>query len=156
MGFMKNEGVVELVNELTKRLSAVAAEFNDRISKAAEPERPIDEPSASALTEHAELILAQRRLRRQFLPEALFHEPAWDMLLALFIARDERLPMNIKTLVSLSDAPVTTSQRWIEHLHKLKLINLVTDSADRRRAEISLSQTGDRAMSAYLHALKLS
>ena len=153
---MKNEAVVELITDLTKTLSAVAAEFNDRVSKAAEPERPIDEPGGSALMEQAKLVLAQRRLRRQFLPDELFHEPAWDMLLALFIARDERLPMNIKTLVSLSDAPVTTSQRWIEHLHKLKLINRVTDFADRRRAEISLSQTGDRAMSAYLHALKLS
>jgi DNA-binding MarR family transcriptional regulator len=64
--------------------------------------------------------------------------------------------MNVKTLVSLSDAPTTTSQRWIEHLYQSRLINRVTDTVDRRRLEISLSQFGDQAMIAYLKALKLN
>jgi DNA-binding MarR family transcriptional regulator len=98
-------------------------------------------------------MLADRRMRRKFLPSGLFHEPAWDMLLALFVSRDDRLPMNIKALVSMSDAPVTTSQRWIEHLHKLKLIDRVIDPTDRRRATLSLSHAGDQQMRSYLRAL---
>jgi len=100
-------------------------------------------------------VLAERRLRRRFLPSELFHEPAWDMMLALFVSRDERQPMNIKALVSMSDAPVTTSQRWIEHLHKLRLIDRVIDPTDRRRVEISLSYDGEQAMRGYLRALLL-
>jgi len=150
---MKNETVVELIKDLTAKLSAVAEEFNGRVAKAAEPAPAGNEPSDAALVEHANAVLEQRRLRRQFLPGELFHEPAWDMLLALFASRDDRMPMNIKALVSMSDAPVTTSQRWIEHLHKLKLIDRVTDPTDRRRVEISLSHTGDQQMKAYLRAL---
>jgi DNA-binding MarR family transcriptional regulator len=114
---------------------------------------PSEEPNEAALVDHANVVLAERRMRRQFLPAELFHEPAWDMLLALFAARDDRMPMNIKALVSMSDAPVTTSQRWIEHLHKLKLIDRVIDPTDRRRVEISLSHAGDQQMKAYLRAL---
>lgn len=151
---MKNESVVALIKDLTAKLSAVAEEFNGRVAQVTEQAPAENAPDEAALVEHAETVLSERRLRRQFLPGELFHEPAWDMLLALFVSRDERLPMNIKALVSMSDAPVTTSQRWIEHLHKLRLIDRVIDPTDRRRVEISLSQTGDQAMKAYLRALK--
>jgi len=151
---VKNESVVDLIKDLTAKLSAVAEEFNGRVAHAADPEPVGAEPSETELVAHAEAVLADRRLRRRFLPPELFHEPAWDMLLALFVSRDERQPMNIKALVSMSDAPVTTSQRWIEHLHKLKLIDRVIDPTDRRRVEISLSHSGDQAMRGYIRALR--
>jgi DNA-binding MarR family transcriptional regulator len=142
-----------LIKDLTAKLSAVAEEFNGRVAHAAETAPTGDEPSDAALVAQANSMLAERRMRRQFLPAELFHEPAWDMLLALFASRDDRLPMNIKALVSMSDAPVTTSQRWIEHLHKLKLIDRVIDPTDRRRVEISLSHAGDQQLRSYLRAL---
>lgn len=150
---MRNETVLSLINDLTETLSTVAAEFNDRVSRAARPDASNEEPSQTTLTRYANSLLAERRMRRHFLPAELFQEPAWDMLLALFAAREERLPMNVKTLVSFSDAPATTSQRWIDHLHKLNLINRVADPVDRRRIEISLSDNGNQAMSAYLRAV---
>lgn len=150
---VKNESVVDLLKDLTAKLSAVAAEFNGRVAHAEEPVSVADEPSDATLVAHAQAVLAERRMRREYLPPELFHEPAWDMMLALFVARDDRQPMNIKALVSMSDAPVTTSQRWIEHLHKLKLIDRVIDPSDRRRMEVSLSHTGDLALRAYLRAL---
>ncbi|SFN96800.1 hypothetical protein [Sphingomonas sp. OK281] len=151
---MKNESVVDLIKDLTAKLSAVAEEFNGRVAHAEEAVPAGSEPTEAELVTHAETVLAERRLRRRFLPADLFHEPAWDMLLALFVSRDERQPMNIKALVSMSDAPVTTSQRWIEHLHKLKLIDRVIDPTDRRRVEISLSYDGDQAMRSYLKSVR--
>jgi hypothetical protein len=153
---VKNDDLIILIAELAETLSGVADEFNVRAAKAARTMPTANDLSDAALVEQAKLLLDERRIRRRFLPDELFHEPAWDMLLALFVARDERLPMNVKTLVSLSDAPTTTSQRWIEHLYQSRLINRVTDTVDRRRLEISLSQFGDQAMIAYLKALKLN
>jgi DNA-binding MarR family transcriptional regulator len=150
---VRNETVVELIKDLTTKLSVVAEEFNGRVVQAAETAPVDDEPTDAVLIAHAKSMLAERRMRRQFLPAGLFHEPAWDMLLALFASRDDRLPMNIKAVVSMSDAPVTTSQRWIEHLHNLKLINRVIDPTDRRRATLSLSHAGDQQMRSYLRAL---
>jgi DNA-binding MarR family transcriptional regulator len=151
----KTESLTDLINDITATLSAMAEDFSERVANVAKSDARSDggEPSDATLVTQAIAVLAERRLRRDYLPAELFHEPAWDMLLALFVFRDKRQPMNIKALVGLSDAPVTTSQRWIEHLHKLKLIDRVIDPVDRRRVEISLSTAGDQAMRSYLSAL---
>jgi DNA-binding MarR family transcriptional regulator len=75
------------------------------------------------------------------------------MLLALYVASHDHRVMNVKTLVSSADAPVTTSQRWIEHLAKLGLVRRMVDPIDRRRIEVSLSDDGRRAIEAYLAAI---
>lgn len=148
---MEQESVVALVRDLTAKLSAVAEEFATRVDQV--------EPAAAAATlpddfvERARLLIAQRRLRRKFLPHDLFHEPAWDMLLALYVAQAENKVMNVKTLVGAADAPVTTSQRWIDYLAKVRLVDRITDPVDRRRIEVSLSLTGNEAIEAYLRAL---
>lgn len=37
----------------------------------------------------AERLYAERRKRDEFFPPTLFGEPAWDLLLTLFVARDD-------------------------------------------------------------------
>lgn len=150
---MEQESVIALIKDLTTRLSAVAAEFNDRASHVTLANVPYatgEEPSDLQRRALALRLLEQRRSRRDYLPEELFHEPAWDMLLALFLAHVDRRTMNVKTLVACAEAPVTTSQRWIDHLAKLKLVDRVIDPMDRRRIEVSLSETGVSAVARYL------
>lgn len=156
---MEQESVIALIRDLTSRLSAVATEFGDRAERAVSAEAGTTEvavgvaappPSRRTL---AERLIAERRARRTYFAPDLFHEPAWDMLLALYIANEEGRILNVKALVGSSDAPVTTSQRWIDHLHKLRLIDRVGDPDDRRRVEISLSDTGLVAIERYLDAV---
>jgi DNA-binding MarR family transcriptional regulator len=104
--------------------------------------------------ELAQRLLHQRQARKQFLSASLFHEPAWELLLCLYVAHDQRTPLNVKHLVSLIDAPTTTSQRWIDQLVHMKLVNRVVDPVDRRRLEISLSEAGASAMGRYLDMLR--
>lgn len=151
---MADETVVALIKDLTAKLSAVAEEFSGRADQVQPPQTaPAGSADVGVRLDAARLLLEQRRRRRDFLPEELFHEPAWDMLLALYLAWYEGQTMNVKTLVGTSDAPVTTSQRWIDHLAKLNLVTRVVDPTDRRRIEVSLSQHGLVAMEAYLTAL---
>lgn len=153
---MEQEAVVALIKDLTTRLHAVAAEFSGRAEQAVVV-RGSDEAGAANIDHRARAVrlLDERRARRDFLPEELFHEPAWDMLLALYVAHVDRRTLNVKTLVACADAPVTTSQRWIDHLAKLKLLDRVADPLDRRRIEVSLSDTGVAAISRYLeHAVR--
>lgn len=154
-GSVKDESVAGLIQDLGTKLSAIATEFQARATRLAEADSPVpgEAPSAEALAAQAKTLLGQRKLRRQFLPPELFHEPAWDMLIALFVSHNDNQPMNIKALVAMADAPVTTSQRWIEHLYKLRLIDRVIDPADRRRVEISLSNAGYEAVKGYLSAV---
>lgn len=152
---MPNESIAGLVKDLTTQLSAIAVEFGSRADRLThEPDAGL--PMGTAALDPRELakqLLAQRMARFDHFPAELFHEPAWDMLLALFVAHEERRTMNVKTLVASAHAPVTTSQRWIDHLHKLKLIDRVIDPVDRRRMEISLSDAGYTAVTAYLRRL---
>jgi DNA-binding MarR family transcriptional regulator len=150
-----NESIAVLVKDLTTQLSAIAIEFGNRADRLATGEETGDAIGAAQPDprELAKQLLAQRMARFDHFPAELFHEPAWDMLLALFVAHEERRTMNVKTLVASAHAPVTTSQRWIDHLHKLKLIDRVIDPIDRRRMEISLSDNGFVAVTAYLRRL---
>jgi DNA-binding MarR family transcriptional regulator len=146
------DSVVALVRDLTAKLSAVAEEFASRADQV-EPDAVTAVSGTVDRVAIARGITERRRLRRRFLPEDLFHEPAWDMLLALYVAQAEDRVMNVKTLVAAADAPVTTSQRWIDHLAKLRLVDRVTDPVDRRRIEVSLSIAGHEAIENYLAAL---
>ncbi|MFN3433235.1 MAG: hypothetical protein ACK4ZY_02465 [Sphingomonas sp.] len=154
---MPNESIAGLVKDLTTQLSAIAVEFGTRADRLAGSDggtvAPSDGDAQPEARELAKQLLAQRMARFDHFPAELFHEPAWDMLLALFIAHEERRTMNVKTLVASAHAPVTTSQRWIDHLHKLKLVDRVIDPLDRRRMEISLSDAGLTAVTAYLRRL---
>lgn len=151
---MPAESIAGLVKDLTAQLSAIATEFGARADRLTDGSS-VAEPGMAALDarELAKQLLAQRMARFDYFPAELFHEPAWDMLLALFVAQEERRTMNVKTLVGSAHAPVTTSQRWIDHLHKLKLVDRVIDPLDRRRMEISLSDSGNTAVRAYLRRL---
>jgi len=152
-----NESIAGLVKDLTTQLSAIAMEFGTRADRLAGGDEMGSETENGAASldprELAKQLLAQRMARFDHFPAELFHEPAWDMLLALYVAYEERRTMNVKTLVGSAHAPVTTSQRWIDHLHKLKLIDRVIDPVDRRRMEISLSDQGHIAVTAYLRRL---
>ena len=147
------DSVEDLIRDLSTRLGAYrwrirhARRPDHRLGQAVlpgVPDQPVD------LVARAEELLATRRARRKFFPPDLFHEPAWEMLVALFIVYETDHSMNVKQLVGCSDAPATTSQRWIDHLHKSGLINRVTDTEDRRRIDISLSEKGYEAMTRYL------
>lgn len=151
---MSSDTIVGLVKDLTAQLSGIALEFGDRADRVAR-DMHAGERARRSLKQQAELLLTQRAVRSETLPAELFHEPAWDMLLALFVAGEEGRAMNVKSLVACAQAPVTTSQRWIEHLHKLKLIDRIIDPTDRRRVEINLSETGTRAIRDYLAPLTL-
>lgn len=152
---MPDESIAGLVKDLTTQLSAIAAEFGTRADRLVGDDGPaaILGDTPPDMRDMAKQLLAQRLARFDHFPAELFHEPAWDMLLALFVAHEERRTMNVKTLVASAHAPVTTSQRWIDHLHKLKLIDRVIDPIDRRRIELSLSDSGYTAVTAYLKRL---
>ena len=149
-----DKSIVGLVKDLTSQLSAIAVEFGTRADELADTGPQIGAIGATVTPRDLAIqLLAQRLARFDFFPGELFHEPAWDMLLALYVADEDGRTMNVKTLVSSANAPVTTSQRWIDHLHKLKLVDRVIDPIDRRRIEISLSESGRHAILDYLKRL---
>lgn len=82
--------------------------------------------------QHAREIYAFRRKRSNWLPQDLFGEPAWDILLELFTMRIEGKQARVKTACLASGVPATTALRWINVLERKGLIASSADSADHR------------------------
>ena len=84
-------------------------------------------------------IIAQRRLRDRFFDNALFADPAWDMLLDLAAARAEHRRVSVTSLYIAAAVPATTALRWIAQMVDAGLFVREEDGQDRRRVFIALS-----------------
>lgn len=93
------------------------------------------------------------RRRRDAMFEELAGEPAWDMLLDLFIQEAEGRKTPIKNLCLASCAPTSTAMRWIDRLLKLGLVEKKGDDGDGRRSLVRLSERGRGSVSAILGGL---
>ncbi len=149
-----NDDLQSVVKDLTSTLAMVAQDFRNRVDTIATAgSGDVDE---DALYNAALNLLEQQKARLSFFPGDLFHEPAWNMLVALFVAHHQRQTMNVKALTAYAGTPATTSLRWVDHLHDRGLIDRTTDMIDRRRVEVSLSDSGLTAMTNYLMSISRS
>lgn len=99
------------------------------------------------LAARAVSVYQSRRSRESIFAEAdLFGEPAWDIMLDLFIARAQRRETSVTSACVGSAVPSTTALRWIGVLESLGLLVREVDPHDRRRVFVSLSQKGYNKM----------
>jgi DNA-binding MarR family transcriptional regulator len=106
----------------------------------------------SEMVRLARLIFKARRRRDEAL-DGLgldFGEPAWDLLLDLFISYHEGRQISVSSACLAASVPPTTALRWIGHLGDVDLLVREPDPADRRRCHIRLTPRGIEAMEHYL------
>jgi len=113
----------------------------------AEPAVPL--PPA-ALLDRARAMIGLRRSRHQYFNPAMFGEPAWDILLSLYLADSagER-PTTVK-LAALIDTPLSSVIRWLSYLEKERLIERIAHPTDRRIAFLKLTPKAIQALEAFL------
>jgi DNA-binding MarR family transcriptional regulator len=105
--------------------------------------RPVEESSPLAL---ATSIYRFRQRRAQiFADEDLFGEPAYDILLDLYIAHHEERHVTISDACNAAGVPCTTALRQVNILEQRGLIRRFPDHRDRRRSYVALEP---RALSA--------
>ena len=109
------------------------------------------EPSDTVLVELARQIYSARR-KRSVLPEweELFGEPAWDMLLDLFIAAHENRDVSISSACLSAGVPSTTALRWLHILEEKGIVLRHEDPHDHRRNFVRISTAGFAEFSRYL------
>lgn len=91
----------------------------------------------------------RRRRSKIFQSEDLFGEPAWDILVDLFIAAKERRHVSVTSACIGAAVPSTTALRWLTILEKESLIVREADPVDARRVYVKLSARGYAAMLEY-------
>ena len=94
----------------------------------------------------ASKIYAGRRARTRFLRDDLLGEPAWDILLDLFIAEMRGRRLSTSSLCIAAAVPSPTALRWIRILEKCGLVHSESCSTDPRITWQSLTPKGSSAM----------
>ncbi len=98
----------------------------------------------------AKQVYAQRRRRAAlFGNQELFGEPAWDILLDLYIAHAAEKPVSVSSACIGSASPPTTGLRWLGVLAENDLILREHDPEDQRRVMVRLTDRGLAAMDEY-------
>jgi DNA-binding MarR family transcriptional regulator len=107
------------------------------------------------LTREKLLLLAKglykaRRERVKFFDSQLFSEPAWDMLLDLFIAKLSHKRVSVTSLCIASGVPSTTALRYIRHLESKGVISRELCISDARINYIDLTEASFRLLKEFL------
>ena len=113
---------------------------------------PSKKPDPVYLLRLAKALVRARRLRESHFDADLFADPAWDMLLDLFMERGAGRRVAITSACIASHVPPTTALRWISLLENRGLVSREEDASDRRRAFVGLTRKGERAVARYLVA----
>lgn len=103
----------------------------------------------------AESLYKRRVSRGRFFDKNMFGEPAWDMLLALYIAEMSRIENSVTQIASYTNGPATTALRWIDYLETRQLIVRTCHATDRRRQLVKLTDKARSQMDAYFRAVEL-
>jgi DNA-binding MarR family transcriptional regulator len=90
-----------------------------------------------------------RRRRASFFPRSMFGEPAWDMLLALYIHDLSGRRQTIGSLLQFSGMSLSTAKRWLSFLATHDLVRRDDHPTDLRTAFVSLSPKARDKLNLY-------
>lgn len=140
---------------LADELMAIAVRLRDAADNGHSAPSPAAPGARSARSPRNHVALARKAyaLRRKraslFGNPDLFGEPAWDILLDLFIAQGEGRTVSVSSACIGSASPPTTGLRWLGVLADEGLIVRENDPADHRRVLVRLTPAGTAAMERF-------
>ena len=97
-------------------------------------------------------IIHSRALRAEFFDSTLFADPAWDILLALYLSKLTQRRISVSQCCRSAKVPQTTALRYIAELCDRSLVLRETDHFDGRRVFLSLSTGASDAMAKFMTA----
>ena len=113
-------------------------------------DEPAMPPDRRVLGDLARNAYRSRRLRSQYFSGTdLFGEPAWDLLLDLFINACEGKRVPVTSACIGAAVPTTTALRWLAILESRGLVEREADANDARRVFVRLTAQAQTSMSAY-------
>lgn len=148
-----------LFHPLADELMAIAARLREAAVGGLATEHADTPGYRSSRPARSHLALARKAyaLRRKrasiFGNPDLFGEPAWDILLDLYIAAGEGKPVSVSSACIGSAAPATTGLRWLGVLADEGLVAREADAEDHRRVLVRLTPSGQAAMDRFFDAV---
>lgn len=137
------------VREAARLLRLLSAAVGEQTGLVADGQNPT---SREELVLRARIVLDSRQRRTKYFNRAMFGEPAWDVLLALYITERSDGPQSIGRIAEWIKTPLTTVARWIDYLEKERLVSREAHPNDKRVIFIRLLEKGRELLDAYLDA----
>lgn len=128
-----------------KRLLSLLAD----VEPGSEPASASSESRSGELLDRARAILAARRRRETLFGSIIFGEPAWDMLLILYLDASESR-RTLGRLGQLAGISKSTVLRWIDYLDRQELVRREPHPTDKRATFVELTEKGRKAIDMYL------
>lgn len=97
--------------------------------------------------------LRARRNREAYFPEGLFADPAWDLLLDLYVAQTEGREVSVSSACIAAGVPATTGLRWLASLEKKALITRHQDHQDGRRSWVKIARPALKGINLWLDSM---
>ena len=104
--------------------------------------------SREELIGRARQQIAHRKRRAQHFPKGIFGEPAWDMLLVLYVS-DTLAPETIRDLREQAGLTHSTALRWLDYLESQQLITRRSHLTDKRSAYVELTERARERLDQY-------
>lgn len=121
--------------------------YGSRAAQVGAERGPIERTHARAW---AERLYAERRRRDAMFPRGLFGEPAWDLLLALFIAREKGTNLILCAAYRKAGVTDTTGRRLLERLEKEGLISRRRAPRSRKTWLVELTDAAVEKLTEFL------
>lgn len=150
-----------VLKPLADELLGIAARLFDVVSSTSPAEHNLRhvsqrlcKPGVNNLTLARKAYALRRRRAVIFGNPDLFGEPAWDILLDLYIAQADGKIVSVSSACIGSAAPATTGLRWLGVLAEEGLVVRENDADDQRRVMVRLSTAGLAAMNRFFEAVE--
>jgi DNA-binding MarR family transcriptional regulator len=130
-------------------LHRLLGKLRDRSPVSETPDAEVPDGEELKLEQRARRLLENRRKRIAIFGAQMFAEPAWDMLLLLFLSGRGRRQTQ-SSLCELSGASRSTAMRWIEFLAGRGLVRREDHPTDKRHNFVSLTEKGRHLLDLYL------
>lgn len=108
------------------------------------------QPERSQAQAWAERLYDERRRRDDLFPPGLFGEPAWDLLLALFIAREKGEPIILSAAYRAGRVSDTTGRRLLDQLEREGMISRRRAPRSRKTRLVELTEDALGRLADYL------
>jgi len=141
MNHLSPEEAAHLLSSVSALSARMGCSFSDALrhlvtladSAGPKPARPRDR------RDYARRMLRVRQQRSAIFGADSFRDPAWDMMLDLYVQDGSSAGTMISALCIASGVPQTTALRYIYRLEQLGLVQTTNHPTDQRRTMVSLT-----------------
>jgi hypothetical protein len=146
---LNTERLLQLSDEVGRIASTLARLSTDAAGPASRPDPVMMSGSPEVSVKTVRSVIQARRLRSCYFPEELFADPAWDILLELFLAEISHQRVTVSSACIAAAVPATTALRWLNSMVQQGLLVRRADPHDARRVFVELAPDSSLAMRRY-------